>query len=122
MIEKIENITRTEAITKSTANYKPSLLIVDEVDGTAESEYSGAMTRLMKFIYGEDQGNEAFGKKGSFKRGSTPLQKGESTITNNDDDDDNDRSNFMNKDSDGKRRCFKLVDFNFFHHRYVCKK
>jgi len=40
LIEKIENITRSETITKNTTNYKPSLLILDEVDGTAESEYS----------------------------------------------------------------------------------
>jgi len=67
----------------------------------------GAMTRLMKFIYGEDQGNEAFGKNGRLNRGST-LRKGESTVSNmnnpnDDDDDENDKGkNFMNKDSDGK--------------------
>jgi len=40
LIEKIESITKTETISKSTENYKPSLLILDEVDGTTESEYS----------------------------------------------------------------------------------
>ena len=103
MIEKIENITKSETITKNTLNYKPSLLILDEVDGTAESEYSGAMTKLMKFIYGEDEAG-----KGGLKRSATSgLRKGDTNVTNADDDDHDDendktKGDKMGKDADGK--------------------
>ncbi len=55
LLNRIESITNTENITLTNKNKKPSLLILDEVDGTLENENNGAINMLLKYIFSADK-------------------------------------------------------------------
>lgn len=57
LIEKVEAITQTENLQNMGGkNRKPALIILDEVDGTNDSESKGALKSLLAYIY---DGNKA---------------------------------------------------------------
>ena len=51
LLQRIESITNTQNITLDKEVKKPSLLILDEVDGTLEKENNGAINSLLKYIF-----------------------------------------------------------------------
>lgn len=85
LIEKIENITKTESIKKNSPDYKPSLIIIDEVDGSLESEYSGAITSLMKYIYNEGKPGGKENKRNTNPSNAYINSKSKSTVKSLDD-------------------------------------
>ncbi|KAL4441783.1 hypothetical protein ABPG74_008780 [Tetrahymena malaccensis] len=111
LIEKIETVTRNEALKFKNDNKaeaqkeKPSLIIVDEVDGAMESESHGAVNHLLDFIF---KGQKNIQKKGAGETqakqtNQAAKKKPESKKKKKKDEDDEDGDDDNQNDGDDEK-------------------